>query len=99
MFCQRKYDRRHCEESGDAVFLNKRECLIEVETWKRDHRDAVCEQSVHQYLHAVDVEERKEGKRHLAIRLVDDCMVALADVCDQIVVGEHDALRQTSRAR
>ena len=45
------------------------------------------------------MEEREEGEGDLAVGGVDDRVIALADVGHQIVMGEHDALRETRGAR
>ena len=90
-------DRRHGEEPGDLQLLHRGERLDHVEAGHRDRGDAVGEQTVHQDLHAVDVEERQRGERDFVVAVLEG-VAALLDVGDQVAMREHHTLGEPGRA-
>ena len=91
VFGQPKNDRRYGEEPRDLSFLRDRECLFQIEARHGDDRDTICQQAVHEHLHAIDMEERQSCQSNVAF-FEKQHMFHLCDVCREVAMCEHDTL-------
>ncbi len=94
---QREDDRRDEVGLGDPVALDELEEAREVEARHGHDGRAGAQGLVHDHGHAVDVEERQGPDDRVALADVLD-LADLAEVRDDVAVGEHHALRQARRA-
>jgi len=81
----------HRKEAGDLAILNDSKCLFQIKTGKSDNGGAPGKEFVHKNLHAVNMEEWKNGEHHFSIGYFQS-VFALHKVCNQIAVSEHHAL-------
>ena len=79
------------------MFLEQLEEPLEVEPRHRHNGAASADGAAHDHHHAVDVVERQNADQDLLVgQLLDQ--VGLAQVRDQVSVGQHDPFRQPGRA-
>ena len=88
----------HQEQSCDAQGLGQLQHLDHVESGHRHDRGALGQPEVHQYGHAVDVEERQHREDDLVLAHVDGAF-GLDEVGHKVAVGEHHPLGKAGGAR
>ena len=98
MLGQREHDRRRDVAGRDAVLLDRREELREVEARHRDDARAAPQGVVEHERLAVDVEERQDGD-HAVVLADRPHGRVLAEVRDEVAVRQHHALGQARSCR
>ncbi len=96
MLHEPEHDRRHQREDGGPVLLHQGEELHHVEA-RHDQDGAAARQAQHHdHDHAVDVEERQHRHRDVVLAEAVEVLhaLALAQVRDQVAMGQHHALGQ-----
>jgi hypothetical protein len=93
MLGQRQHDRRDDERARDPVVLNHAQELRQLKPRHRHDRGPALQHRVHEAHEPVDVKERQHREDAITLACMEQTGV-LADVRDQVAVGEHHALGQ-----
>ena len=80
-----------------AVLLDDSQELFEIETWHRDHGCAHVESHVQDHHKTVDMKEWEYADEGILFRKVIQT-IHLAQIRDEIMMREHDALWHAGRA-